>query len=135
MRHDFTRLLFALLGLSVAAGCDSDDTKELSYAYGPMPVNFTVRGKVTDAQQRPVAGIEVQALLKEDKVGRTLTDAAGEYRIPLPGFPEIDCLFLDIDGAANGSFEEQRHTVRLTEEAGEDGSVELNATLEEKRPQ
>ncbi len=111
-------LLLALLGF---AGCGvkdgietEDDSGNQLVMYGTPYAEYTVKGRVTDAAGRPIAGIEVQTN------GRAaVTDPQGAYTVAgrsdiLARAPFVT--FTDTDGPANGGdFAARQLEVRFSE--------------------
>jgi len=99
--------ILSLMGLGIS--CDSIigvGTDE----YGVPHADFKVKGKVTDAEGKPVQGIMVHAQTTPDEynyVDTTYTDANGNYevRAEVLGIKQVDVYAEDIDGELNGSFQ------------------------------
>lgn len=100
---------------------------EIAVMYGVPTMNFVVKGKVTDSQGKPVKGIQVTLInqsidvtpeylqpdnpyVKEyfQRVSDT-TDAQGRFSSAASDVPveAQRILVRDIDGSANGAFEDQ----------------------------
>lgn len=84
--------------------------------YSTPTVTFSVKGKVTDTDGKPIEGIRV----KVDYYTSTLTDEQGKFGFDkgeITGFggdsfnQQVE--FQDIDGEENGSFEDRKIEVRF----------------------
>lgn len=86
--------------------------------YGTPTVRLLLEGTVTDPAGKPIPGIQVQPRYGHDRPD-TYTSAEGRFALDtrLTGFgPETqDIYFTDVDGAANGMFEEKEVPVTWTE--------------------
>ncbi len=116
------RLIVALLtllgfgGAACTAGC------EQRVEYGVPHADYTIKGKVTDAQGVGIPGIEI-ASDENTQPGNLYpvgsTETGGIFSLHFPyGWPdnEITLLFRDIDGPDNrGSFEQKQVEVTFTE--------------------
>lgn len=123
-------LLFLLSALGFATACD--DEKETVSMYAPPRIDFRIKGSVTNAEGKPLRGIEVRSLYDGSK---TLTAFGGAYELPGTGFPgEIYVRFTDIDGPETyGQYSEQQFRLDFTEaDRQEDGSYlrKMDVTLE-----
>lgn len=115
MSGKIRKAFFALLGFgSVAAVCDSCWPV---CEYGMPHGEWSVSGKVTDAESHPIEGIEVSS---EDSYGidPVKTSINGTFVLsgisPMPS--DVRLTFTDIDGPDNGTYKTKEITV-LTEQA------------------
>ena len=97
------KLIYLLLGLLGFTACDENGgTGGLVCEYGTPTVDFTVKGRVTDTQGKPIKGIVVSS---KDVYGLdAVTGEDGHFAtktIPAVGIHGT-LLFTDIDGVENG---------------------------------
>ena len=98
------RFLYALLGLLgfASCGCSALDM------YGTPTVDFTIKGKVTDAEGNPIKDIAVSLETDSGTVMQSTTTAAdGTFTTTKTGtdnwlFYDSVLIFTDTDGEANG---------------------------------
>lgn len=115
----------SMLGLNLVS-CD----KMFAVEYGEPYAKFEVKGKVTDPEGNPIAGIEVG--LNEWKL--TTTSQDGKYSLKSNYFPEseytFNVAFNDVDSTENGLFKNDTLsvTVKLSELTGGSGWYEGSAT-------
>lgn len=92
------KLIYLLLGLLGFTACEESEMCE----YGTPTVDFTVKGRVTDTQGKPIKGIVVSS---KDVYGLdAVTGEDGHFAtktIPAVGIHGT-LLFTDIDGVENG---------------------------------
>ena len=112
--------LYVALGGMLGINLSCDKTPPLACEYGVPEATYTVKGKVTDSNQHPVAGIEVRignnSFDNNDYSysNETLTDDNGRYEISTYHFPNIDTMYVqfrDIDSTANGHYADTVVTV------------------------
>lgn len=113
-------MLLAALGFS---GCGKNilDNPGQPDMYGTPTATFSVKGKVTDTDGRPIAGIAVSI---RDAYYRHLTDAEGVFVISNESaWPsERQTLrFEDIDGPLHGEFMAKEVEVEFTKSGEGDG--------------
>ena len=116
MRNKLIYAILSLLGLATACSKNHDEGDVCMY--GTPTVSFSVKGHVTDEKGQPIEGILVSVC--NDSF--TFTDAQGQFAFkkqPLFGMnvgekfvDELECR--DIDGEANGSFENKKQSVFFT---------------------
>ncbi len=137
--------LGGLLGIEV--GCTT-----IACEYGVHEGTYHVKGTVTNEQGQPIAGIGVQEIERWNDEADSLqltgycdtTDKDGRYSLDFPyAFPGQP-LYVDvhdIDGAANGSYNDtvvtiNTESVELTGGSGDwyegEGEITYNITLTEK---
>jgi putative lipoprotein (rSAM/lipoprotein system) len=144
--------LLTLLGFGAAlAGCGkmySPPPPDI-IMYGVVPTQFEVKGRVTDADDKPLENIRVVLKLRDDETEENqnrqmlrdtvYTDANGRFETERR--PEISLpwavIASDIDGEENGGefeTEEQQLTVQTENFDNEEGAFinEVNFTLTEK---
>ncbi|MBK5722542.1 radical SAM-associated putative lipoprotein [Dysgonomonas sp. Marseille-P4677] len=111
-----------ILGFSACGSLSDDDIEPIVCEYGVPSAKYKVSGKVVTAEddKQEVKNIRVVMIenVDESKVtyltGDTVfTDTNGEYKIERIGHPgqEFIIKFQDIDGEANGQFEEQTEII------------------------
>ena len=107
MRNKLIYAILSLLGLATACSKHHDEGGEVCM-YGTPTVTFSVKGHVTDEKGQPIEGIRVSVQLYK----ATFTDAQGQFAfkkqqmIGMSSDRFIEELeFRDVDGEANGSFE------------------------------
>ena len=137
--------LGGLLGISV--GCTT-----IACEYGVPECSYHVKGIVTDEQGQPIAGIGIQETKRWNEADGSYqltgygdtTDKDGRYSLDFtyafPGLP-LSVDVHDIDGAANGSYNDtvvtiNTESVELTGGNGHwnegEGDITFNITLTEK---
>ena len=102
------RLLYLLLGALGFTACSDNSINSMMCEYGTPTVQFTVKGRVTDADGKPIKGIVISS---KDVYGLdAVTGEDGHFatqKIEAIGIHGT-LLFTDIDGAENGGeFETQ----------------------------
>lgn len=114
MKRRIMLAILSLLGFASACKEEEGQSQELPTMYGTPRVDYRVRGKVTDAQGRPVPGIAVTNRYDETKAQ---SDADGRYDLSGNMTPhETELIFTDIDGPDNGGeFTEKTLPIRFTE--------------------
>lgn len=115
------KAFLALLGFgTVAAVCDSCWPV---CEYGMPHGEWSVSGKVTDAESHPIQGIEVSS---EDRYGLDPIQTSINGTFELSGIStmpdEVHLTFTDIDGAQNGSYKTKEITVRTEQSKKGDGN-------------
>ena len=112
--------LYVALGGMLGINLSCDKTPPLACEYGVPEATYTIKGKVTDSNQHPVAGIEVRISNNSfdnndySYSNETLTDDNGRYEISTYQFPNIDTMYVqfrDIDSTANGHYADTVVTV------------------------
>ena len=113
------------------------DRGEVRLMYGVPTMNFQLRGKVTDAQGKPISGIKVNMLERNMEVQGTelqgdpdrvkeylentaaTTDRQGRFEIKNSGIPQeqVRLLVRDVDGNDNGSHQDRLVEVEVTPDA------------------
>lgn len=98
--------------------------EEQECMYGTPYVEFSIKGRVTDTEERPLQGIEVSM---EDGMQKVLTakDGSFNYATGMTGFglKEVTLTFTDVDGEENGGeFGTKVVTVPVIQSAPGDGS-------------
>lgn len=117
MKNKLLWFLLSLLGFGTSCS-DNDNTPEnFMCEYGTPSATFSVKGKVTDDEGKPIPGIEVQLEKDYDK---QLTDEQGNFEFVKSLTFHIDekpmpLRFTDIDGPENGSFEPATVDVQFTQ--------------------
>ncbi len=111
------RLIYAILSLlGLATACSKDDDGSVPCMYGTTAATFSVKGRVTDTEGKPIEGIRVI-------VGsvRTFTDAQGKFCFENRQVTGVDGdIFYeeleacDVDGEKNGSFQNNKKYVMFT---------------------
>ena len=108
--------------------------------YGVPTVDFAVKGRVTDAQGRPVKGVQVILVISEidpDNLPETdywqermrsmsdTTDAHGSFEVRATDRPweKMRVLVRDIDGKQNGLYQDQLVDVEFEEQQSGDRPV------------
>lgn len=139
--------LGGLLGFGTTCSCTLIGTE-----YGCPEASYHLKGTVTDEQGQPIAGIGVQEIEQwNDEEGSLhltgygdTTDKDGRYSLEFPyAFPGLPLSVdvHDIDGAANGSYNDtvvtiNTESVELTGGNGHwyegEGEITYNITLTEK---
>lgn len=146
MKTNFYRRLISLLGFATVCSCSQTDEYGCPIPdpppmpeYGPAPIEtyeiFSVKGKVVDTDGNPIPYISVTTRGGE----HTATDTEGDFaferviEVRPEGNPHT-LHFADVDGPANGSFEEATvvltlHEETSTPEAGDFVAEEVTVTL------
>ena len=130
----FCGLMTGLLGFTTHSCISSKE-------YGTPYSDFTVSGKVTDADGNPIKGIQIN---RKRHTAPVLSEENGDYSFNDPHSMdrgEYTLEFKDIDGDLNGSFEDTERTLKIDKEeytGGEgwfSGYVKrnLNVTLDKKQ--
>ncbi|MEG2317881.1 MAG: radical SAM-associated putative lipoprotein [Rikenellaceae bacterium] len=104
-------LLIGILGFS--QGCSDSDDDEFMLEYGCPHADFVISGKVIDAANKPIKGIEVATPTANQK-----TDENGSYSLKYTTMPmqAIEITYKDIDGVENGGeFKEEAKSIALTD--------------------
>jgi hypothetical protein len=79
----------------------------LAACYGP-PMKSMLEGSVVDgASKEGIKGIEVSCMVGKDKVATVLSGPAGKFMLNSP-MPCEELMFRDIDGDANGRYQEKQ---------------------------
>lgn len=128
------KIWLALLSLLGFAGCDRIQED----MYGTPYAEYSVKGRVTDAAGRAIAGIEVRSAADAS----VRTDAQGTYAIggyrDVPDAP-VELTFTDTDGPANGGdFAAGRVEIRFSVQDLTDGRFErtgVDVVLDAKNTQ
>lgn len=132
--------IIGLLGFSM--GCQA--CGQHADMYGQPHADYKISGRVTDASNNPIKGIEITVKDVYYDEAKPQTDASGNYSIEFSEFPNqtIEILYKDIDGAENGgAFADQTEKIPFQSEdftggSGNwyDGKAEkvVNVVLEEK---
>jgi putative lipoprotein (rSAM/lipoprotein system) len=94
------------------------------YGTGPdLGEDVSIRGKVlSESTNAPIPGIKVSV---KDLYSDANTDENGDFVIYLPRQDEYKLKFEDVDGAANGSFQQKKMKITL-----ENTSAPLDIILE-----
>ena len=104
----YNRLLFLIIGLLGYAAC----TRESPNEYGTPSADFIINGVVENQANQPIPNIKV--VVRYDS---TYTAVDGKFTIINRTFPQ-DQNFItrlrDIDGAANGSYQDKDTTISFT---------------------
>lgn len=117
MKNKLLWFLLSLLGFGTACSDkDSNSPDDFLCAYGTPSATFSVKGKVTDEEGKPIPGIEVSLNSDSDI---QYTDAQGNFEFVKSHTFHIDTkpmplCFTDIDGPENGSFESATVDVQFT---------------------
>lgn len=113
------------------------DRGEVRLMYGVPTMNFQLRGKVTDADGKPISGIKVNMLERGMEVQGTelqgdpervkeflentavTTDRKGNFELKNSGIPQerVRLLVRDVDGTDNGSHQDRLIEVEVTPDA------------------
>ena len=98
--------------------------EEQECMYGTPYVEFSIKGRVTDTEERPLQGIEVSM---EDGMQKVLTAKDGSFNYVAGmnafGLKEVTLTFTDVDGEENGGdFETEVLTIPVTQTDPGDGS-------------
>lgn len=113
------------------------DRGEVRLMYGVPTMNFQLRGKVTDANGRPISGIKVNMLERGMEVQGTelqgdparvkeflentavTTDSRGHFALENSGIPQeqVRLLVRDVDGTENGSLQDRLVEIEVTPDA------------------
>ena len=101
--------------------------EEIPCMYGTPYMEFSIKGRVTDTDERPLQGIEVSV---DDGMQKVLTaeDGSFQYAGQMDAFvlEEMTLTFTDVDGEDNGGdFETKEVTVPLTQTDPGDGNWNL----------
>ena len=129
------RLLCLLLGALGFTACSDNSINSMMCEYGTPTVQFTVKGRVTDADGKPIKGIVVSSTevnsFSENAGLEAVTGEDGRFttqKVKAIGI-HGKLLFTDIDGAENGGeFETQTvelHTLPETKIAEGDGGWDV----------
>lgn len=114
-------LFLSMLGFTSACGLIETEYGTPATEYGTPHATFIVRGSVTsESNSSSVQGIRV--VMGSDS---TLTDAAGNFKVENSAFPvdqTFTLKFKDVDGSANGAFQNQDATVKFTDPVFTGGS-------------
>lgn len=109
----FVKLCVFLLSIFGLASCD--DPFNMRCEYGTPNADFEIKGKVTDADNRPIKGIQVTTTEARD-ADTVFTNADGIFELKYNSFPhESQTLeFKDIDGAENGEYIDKKEDIKTT---------------------
>lgn len=113
------KLCAFLLSLMGIASCDF-----LRCEYGTPNADYQIKGKVTDMENNPIEGIQVNHQDSFD-TDVAYTKADGTFEISFNAFPpskdsKIDLTFTDADGTENGEFADKTENISVTQ--AEEGS-------------
>ena len=113
----FRKALVAM-GFASFASCDAINPVCM---YGQPSMDYTISGRVTDENDKPLEGIKVGNYYNRSQSNYTsaeaLTDKNGEYVISGSEWPgdSVELYYDDIDGEANGGeFDTQSKTVNVS---------------------
>ncbi len=121
MRNKLLWFLLTLLGFGTSCSDNENENyipgKDDVCLYGTPSATFSVKGKVTDEESKPIPGIDVR--IRYDDEGK-LTDEQGNFvfsksRTFSIGKDPMPLVFTDIDGPENGSFEQTTANVQFTQ--------------------
>lgn len=170
-------LLLSLLSLLGFSGCRSTkevpvdeqpDSKpkpsmrsEIAVMYGVPTANYQIKGRVVDAKDAPIQGIQILRLERgmhatPDSImgdataihqytndNAVMTAADGTFQIDFTGRPfnELRLLVRDVDGQTNGSYRNQIYTIDISPDAFKGGSgwntgtatLDVSIPMEEER--
>ena len=113
--NNFLFLLIGLLGFSTACM----KVKDSPVAYGTPSADFIVNGVVKDQANQPISNIKV--VMNRDSIN---TDASGKFTLKNKMFPTnqtFNVKLRDIDGTANGSFQDKDTTIVFNDNAFKNG--------------
>lgn len=122
-------LLLAVLGFS---SCDKSD-EELVEMYGVPHAQFSIKGKVVNAEKEAIPNIQITSAGQYSGNGKIwfhpnpdtiTTDAQGEFATQITGMP-VPLLRLyatDTDGAANKAYANDSIDIKIDKLTGGDGS-------------
>lgn len=111
--------LLSLLGIT---SCENLFRTE----YGTPNAEFQIKGKVTDMENNPIEGIQVNNQGSFDNE-MAYTKADGTFELSFKAFPpsndsKIDLTFTDVDGAENGEFADKTENISVTKTEEGSGS-------------
>ena len=122
-----------LLGFN-ACGNQPDEYGVMHAEYGVPSAKYNVQGKVvsSEAEKAPVKGIRVVVISDVEESENpylrgdtTYTDSEGKFEVKWHGFPSDDSKFKvkfqDIDGEANGLFEDKSQIVEFRDPVYKNG--------------
>lgn len=91
-------LIIGLLGFT--QGCNIYGPVE----YGVPHADYKISGRVTDAKNNPIKGIEITVKDVYYDEAKPQTDASGNYSMEFSEFPNrsFEIVYKDLDGAENG---------------------------------
>jgi putative lipoprotein (rSAM/lipoprotein system) len=106
-----------LAGILSALGFSGCETEVLGpMEYGTPYAKFSIHGKVTGKDRKPVENINIK-LLEMEYIDSIYTDVAGDYSITFETYPveEFNIIASDVDGELNGSYQNDTLRVKITE--------------------
>jgi putative lipoprotein (rSAM/lipoprotein system) len=114
-------IILSLLGFTTACSLIQTEYGTPATEYGTPHATFIVKGSVkSESASTSVQGIRV--VMGSDS---TYSDASGKYEVNVSAFPEDQTFtlkFKDVDGSANGAFQNQETTVTFTDPTFTGGS-------------
>jgi putative lipoprotein (rSAM/lipoprotein system) len=127
-------LLNSILLLLGFSSCDSNGSE----MYGTPYATYSLKGKVVDAQKRPIPDIEVKIKIGRgdvyyNQIASLKTNSSGEFsfkeNLTIDG--KFRLVARDVDGTANGSFKSDSIEITMDKPSGGDGSWFQGSASEE----
>lgn len=112
MKNKLIYAILSLLGLTMACSKDDNGTECM---YGTPTATFSVKGRVTDTEGKPLEGIRINIVETS-----TFTDAQGRFDFTNASSTNWDdnpykkMEFLDVDGEKNGSFKGHEMQIKFS---------------------